>query len=134
MTIPVFVEPTAGGFRASTGAPLDVTAEAATEAAALDAVRAAVTAKLAAGGRIVSLPIAPPVDDETDAHMRIIAGGSERVLAAWNRLAANPLLSEWEEATREARRQMEAEDEARERAWAAANGRPDTAAEEAAHP
>jgi hypothetical protein len=105
MTIPVYIEPTATGFRATTGGPWNLIAEAPTSELALAGVRQQIRAKQAAGGKIVHLPV----------------GKSALELAA-ERLAANPLLDEFDKAVAEARREMEAEEEAREREREAANG------------
>jgi plasmid replication initiation protein len=55
MTIPVLLEPTKAGFRASTGAPFSLSAEAQLAEDALKAVRLQLLAKLAAGCRIVDV-------------------------------------------------------------------------------
>ena len=57
MNIPVLLEPTANGFRASTGAPLNLSAEAPTADLALAAVSGAVQAKLAAGAKVVEVEV-----------------------------------------------------------------------------
>lgn len=63
MDIPVFVEPTADGFRATSLTLGNVIAEGTTEADALAGVRAQVAARLRAGAKVVSLhlPDSPPL-------------------------------------------------------------------------
>jgi hypothetical protein len=96
MNIPVLLEPTPNGFRASTGAPLNLTAEAPTADAALGTLRSVVVVKQSAGARIVQLviPTPSPLAD----------------LAA--RLAANPLLDEWTAATKAYRQEQDAAEDA----------------------
>lgn len=100
MDIPVLVEPTPAGFRASTGAPLNLTAEAATAEAATAEVRRQYVVMQARGVRVVSLALPEP-----DPLWELTA-----------RLAANPFLEEWDRAVKECRRQREAEEEAEEAA------------------
>src|SRR5206468_3237736 len=82
----------ATGWWATTGGPLDLTAEQPTEQAALDEIRRRVAEKLTAG-RIVTLPAGVPAG---------LGMTSERFLEAWDRLAANPLLDEFDKAVAEA--------------------------------
>ncbi|MBA4064729.1 MAG: hypothetical protein C0501_13645 [Isosphaera sp.] len=103
-TIPVLLEPTPGGFRATTGAPLNLSAEAPTADEALAAVRGAYAAKLAAGAKVV------PLDDPWEARLRELTSD----------MAANPMFDEWVAATKEYRRQREAEEDAAEAAAEAA--------------
>ena len=98
MNIPVLLEPIPTGFRATTGAPLDLTAVAPTEATALDAIQAMVAAKHSAGAKIVELAI-PTAD-----RMREIAAS----------MAANPCFDDWIAETKKYRRQREAEEDAAE--------------------
>lgn len=115
MDIPVLLEPTPTGFRASTGAPLNLTAEAADSGAALTALRAQITARLMSGARVVALNV-----PATDPLWELTA-----------RLAANPFLDEWEAAVKEYRREREAAEEAEEAARAAATS---DAADRNGHP
>jgi hypothetical protein len=101
MNIPVLLEPISTGFRASTGAPLNLTAEAPTADEALAGIRGAWQAKEAAGGRVVSLPLS----------------GSDPLLEAVRQLAAYPdILDQVDAGAKEYRRQREAEEEAAEAA------------------
>lgn len=88
MTISVFVEPTPKGFRATTGSPLELTAEAKTEDAAIAAVRAKFAARLQAGGKVHQL------------HITDVDG----ILEAVERLRNNPMFEEVEESIRQYRR------------------------------
>ena len=116
MDIPVLLEPTPTGFRASTGAPLNLTAEAATAEAAAAELRRQFVAMQASGARVVPLTLPEP-----DPLWDLTA-----------RLAANPFLEEWDRAVKEARREREAAEEAEEAEEAAAapqdqNGHPSPA-------
>lgn len=95
MNIPVLLEPIATGFRASTGAPLNLTAEAPTADLALASIRGTIHAKLAAGAKIVELDV-PSTTREQE-----LAGA----------LAADPMFDEWVEAMKEYRREREAEED-----------------------
>jgi len=111
MDIPVLLEPTPTGFRASTGAPLNLTAEAATAE-----LRRQFVVAQAGGARVVPLSLPEP-----DPLWELTA-----------RLAANPFLEEWDRAVKEARREREAAEEAEEAAKEAAappdqNGHPSQA-------
>lgn len=57
MTISTLVEPIPGGFRATTGGPLDLAAEGPTAADAFAALQALVDARLAGGAVIARLPL-----------------------------------------------------------------------------
>ena len=81
MQIPVLVEPIATGFRASTGSPLDLTAEGAT-------LKKNLTTRLQSGAKLRSL--------------RVLDVDS--MLAAGRSLAANPLFDDWVAAVEEYRR------------------------------
>lgn len=100
MDIPVLLEPTPTGFRASTGAPLNLTAEAATADEATAELRRQFVVMQARGARVVPLTLPEP-----DPLFELAA-----------RLATNPFLDEWEAAVKECRRQREAEEEAAEAA------------------
>jgi len=88
MTISVFVEPTAKGFRATTRSPLELTAEEKTEDAAIAAVRAQFDARLQAGGKLHNL------------HVSDV----EEIIEAARQLRESPLFEEMEEAIQEYRR------------------------------
>lgn len=100
MNIPVLLEPTPAGFRASTGAPLNLTAEAATADEATAELRRQFVVMQARGARVVPLTLPEP-----DPLWELTA-----------RLAANPFLEEWDRAVKEARREREAAEEAEEAA------------------
>jgi hypothetical protein len=57
--IPVLIEPSAGGFRASTQVPVPLSAEAGTEAAAIDALTAAMRGRLS-GSKLRSVTLTEP--------------------------------------------------------------------------
>lgn len=59
MNIPVLLEPIPTGFRASTGAPLNLAVEAPTEDEALTAIQSLLLTKQNAGAKIVELWIPP---------------------------------------------------------------------------
>jgi hypothetical protein len=73
MEIPVFVEPAAGGFRATTGAPLVLTADGPTADAAVVAVQAQLAERLKNGAqlRTVSVNGQP---EQPDDGVRIVGG------------------------------------------------------------
>src|SRR6185437_2358595 len=87
MRLPLLVEPIAGGYRASTGSPLNWTAEAATAEAAATTLRDRYSQLLATGARIVDVPLtdSEPIDE----------------LAA--RLGQNPFMEDWAAAVSELR-------------------------------
>ena len=94
MNIPVLLEPTATGFRASTGAPLNLSAEAPTADEALAAVRLRLAAKVAAGSRLVSIEEA-----------------TARLTQAWDRLANDPQRDQFLEAMDAYRKERDADDD-----------------------
>lgn len=108
MNIPVLLEPTPTGFRASTGAPLNLTAEAATAEAAAAEVRRQFAVMQAGGARVVQLSLPEP----------------DRLFELAAQLGANPLFEDWVASVKEYRRQREAEEEAEEAAKAAAAPEP----------
>jgi len=55
MNLPVLLEPTATGFRASTGSPLNLTTEASTSEGALKAIRLQIAVAFARGCSIVDV-------------------------------------------------------------------------------
>lgn len=89
MELPVFVAPLAGGVRATTGAPLHLSADGPTADAALDALRAQVASQLRAGGRFRTLTV-------TDV---------DAILASARKLGDSPLFEDWVRAVEEYRRQ-----------------------------
>jgi hypothetical protein len=94
VNIPVLLEPTATGFRASTGAPLNLSAEASTADLALAAVRLRLAAKVAAGSRLVSIEEA-----------------TARLTQAWDRLANDPQRNQFLDAMEAHRKERDAEDD-----------------------
>lgn len=92
MQLTVFVEPGPAGFRATSSSPLALTADGPTADAAVAAVQAQYAARLAAGGevRVVTL---------TQVN---------ELLAAAERMRANPLFEEYEAAIQEWRREFNA--------------------------
>ena len=98
MNIPILIEPIPNGFRASTGAPLNWSTEAATSEAATTSLRERLSALLATGARVVTVEV-PEVDPALE-------------LAA--QLGANPFMEDWANAIRELReerRKKEAEED-----------------------
>lgn len=91
MDIPVLLEPTPTGWRASTGAPLNLVAEGTDKDAVLADVRAQADTKLSGGATVVSLSV--PVST-----LDIVA---IRALAA--ELASDPIVADWARATQEYR-------------------------------
>jgi hypothetical protein len=102
MEIPVFVEPTPTGFRATAGSPLPLTADGPTADAAVAAVQALLAERIRAGGQVRTLSIPTAAGQ---------AGGVltpqkvEEILAAGQRLADNPLFDDWLRAVEEYRRE-----------------------------
>jgi hypothetical protein len=87
MTISVFVEPSAKGFRASTGSPLELTAEAKTADEAVAAVRKQFAARVKAGGEL----------------RRISLMDFDELVEGLDRLQKNPMFEEVEESIRKYR-------------------------------
>lgn len=79
MEITVFVEPIGSRFRASTGNPIALSAEGASEDAALSALRDQLSARQRSGGHFRTMAV-------TD---------SNSVLAAARTVGENPLFEEW---------------------------------------
>ena len=95
MQVPVLVEAVNGtGYRASSGQPLAVTAEGATADEALRKLRELLTARIAAGARLVQLDV-PAADNP------------------WLQMAGifkdDPTFDEWQEAIAENRRKIDAD-------------------------
>jgi hypothetical protein len=89
MEIPVLVEPSSAGFRAATGAPLNLSADGPTPDAAMTALRTLLADRLRAGAQLHALAV-------TD-----VAG----ILESVKRLRANPSFGEFEQTVEEYRRQ-----------------------------
>jgi hypothetical protein len=100
MQIPVLVEPIANGFRARTGEPLGLSAEAPTAEEAVFQVRELLAAKLANGIGMVSLDVPEMVDKSPLPGAGIFSPD-------------DPLVQEWIEIMAENRR-LENEREAQE--------------------
>jgi hypothetical protein len=96
--IPVLVEPSPTGFRATTGAPLGLTADGPTADAAVAALRAAVVERLRAGAQVRTLTVTA-------------TNGSP---PAGQGLADNPLFDDWLRAVEEYRERRDAEERAAE--------------------
>jgi hypothetical protein len=99
MEIPVLIEPVSGnGYRASTGEPLALSAEGATDEEALAKLRKAIEGRLAGGAQLVPLQV-PGVENP------------------WLRMEGiykdDPLFDEWQEAIAEYRRQVDLDPGAR---------------------
>ena len=88
MELPVLVLPQPSGFRASTGGPLDLTADGPTADAAVDALRAVVVAKMQTG-TVRTLTVSDA--DFTGALAR--------------RIGESPLFEDWVRAVEEYRRE-----------------------------
>ena len=95
MEIPVLVEPSPTGFRAVTGAPLDLSADGPTADAAMSTLRTLVAARLRAG-QLRTLTV-------TDV---------DAILAAARAVGENPLFEEYVKSIEEYRRERDAEDRA----------------------
>jgi hypothetical protein len=87
MRLSILVEPIAGGYRASTGSPLNWTAEAATVEAATAALRDRYSQLLTTGARIVDVPLT----------------NSEPLNELAARLGQNPFMEDWTTAVSELR-------------------------------
>lgn len=83
MDIPVLLEPTATGWRATTGAPLNLAAEGPDKDAVLADVRAQTAAKLTGGATVVSLSV-PVCTLDLEVIDKLTA-----------EIAANPFFDEW---------------------------------------
>lgn len=88
MSISVFVEPSAKGFKATTGSPLELTAEAKTADEAVAAVRKQFAARVKAGGEV----------------RRISLLDYDELVESIDRLRKNPMFEEVEESIRKYRR------------------------------
>jgi hypothetical protein len=97
MSIPILVEPAANGYRAETGSPLDLSAEADTAAAAVAALRAKIGDRLRAGAVLIEQPVPAPTFP-----IPVVP------------LAENPLFDDWLAAVEEYRNARDAEERAAE--------------------
>lgn len=97
MSIPILVEPAAHGYRAEAGAPLSLSAEADTAAAAVAALRAKIAERLSAGAVLIEQPLPAPVPP-----IPVVP------------LAENPLFDDWLAAVDEYRNARDAEERAAE--------------------
>lgn len=95
MSISILVEPSRAGFRATTGGPLDLSAEADSAAAALAELQAMIDLRLSRGAVIVQhSTVHPPMPFPPDS------------------LADNPLFDAWQDAIAKYREEKEIEDRA----------------------
>jgi predicted RNase H-like HicB family nuclease len=95
MNLPVLIEPIQdGGFRARSGEPLALTAEASTREEAIAKLRQQVQSRVASGQELISLPV------ETSPALPAGAGVFKD----------DPLFDEWQAAIAEYRRQKDAEE------------------------
>jgi hypothetical protein len=60
MTISILVEPSQVGFRATTGGPLELSAEAASAAEAVNALQEMITGRLERGAVLIDQHVSPP--------------------------------------------------------------------------
>lgn len=88
MEIPVLIEPTATGFRASTQSPVPLSAEGGTEAAAMAALSDEFECRLKGGGQLLALRV-PEL---------------EAILEIGDRMRANPLYPDYLAAIEEYRK------------------------------
>lgn len=95
MTISILVEPSPAGFRAITGGPLDLSAEAMSAAEALAALQAQIDSRLRHGAILVHHSVPAP-----------------QVPIPLIPLAENPLFDAWQEAIEKAREEKELQDRA----------------------
>ena len=95
MTISILVEPDQLGFRATTGGPLNLSAEAASAAEALTALQAQIDSRFERGAILVHHPVPAP-----QSPIPLIP------------LAENPLFDAWLEAIEKYREEKEAQDRA----------------------
>lgn len=112
MNIPVLLEPTSTGFRASTGGPLNLSAEAPTADEALAAIRRAYVEKQIAGVQVVTLDLPAP-DPLIAAARRFAASAAEHP----------ETFDAWVAGMKEYRREREAVEDAAEAAAEAARAK-----------
>jgi hypothetical protein len=110
MEIPVFVEPTAGGFRATTGAPLALSADGPTADAAVAALEGQVAERLKNGTQLRTVSVNGQPDQPADA-VRTYAGiplrplGEEGARKLLRFVQENPLTEEHLRVVEEYRRE-----------------------------
>ena len=95
MPISILVEPSQSGFRATTGGPLDLSAEAASAAEALTALQSQIDSRFAQGAILVHHP-----DPAPQSPVSLIP------------LAENPLFDAWLKAVEQYREEKELQDRA----------------------
>ena len=95
MTIPILVEPSTTGFLASTGGPLNLSAEAVSPEGALAALEAKIESRFERGAVLVHHKVFPP-----QSPIRMTP------------LAENPLFDEWMDAIEKFREEKELQDRA----------------------
>lgn len=95
MAISILVEPSQAGFRATTGGPLDLSAEAASAAEALTALQAKIKSRFEHGAILVHHPVPAP-----QSPVSLIP------------LAENPMFDAWLEAIEKYREEKELQDRA----------------------
>jgi hypothetical protein len=88
MELPVLVSPQATGFRASTGGPLDLTADGPTPDAAVDALRSLLATRL-----------------QRSQIRTVVVTDVDSLRAAARKLGESPLFEDWVQAVEEYRRQ-----------------------------
>jgi hypothetical protein len=93
MEIPVFVEPTPTGFRATTGSPLPLTADGPTADAAVAAVQELLADLLRAGGQVRTLTVRAA--DEGRVGAVLTTQRVNEILAAAQRFASDRLFYDW---------------------------------------
>ena len=78
MTIPILVEPTQVGFRATTGAPLNLSTEAASAADALNALQTKIDSRFEHGAILIQHPVPAP-----QSPVRLIPLAEHPLFDAW---------------------------------------------------
>jgi hypothetical protein len=106
MTIPILIEPHGSGFRARTGGPFDITADAPSADDAVAAVRRQLDDRVRAGAVVVPVPLPVPIP----------------ALPPILPLDENPLFDDFLKAVEEGRRERDAADAAADTADAARGG------------
>jgi hypothetical protein len=119
MDIPVLLEPTPTGWRASTGAPLNLVAEGQDREAALTDVRDQILRRYIAGARIATFTI-----PECDPRLDIVAEMAED----------REFLEQWAQAVHEVREEKAVLETAEEQGTPERNGHPTETPVPSAHP
>jgi hypothetical protein len=104
MEIPVLVEPSAGGFRAASGAPLGLVADGPTADAAVAALRARVAERVAAGAEFRTVSVADPPASATaydPYNPAKTPGRFSAIMEAARALREDPLFDEFARAVAE---------------------------------